>query len=313
DSGNVFEKTTTGSLTISRNTRKKMAALQVSTSSKEVTDLSINGTSNCYIIPSGGSFKIKADVKGNSDEPLSGTPVTAEVLWESFNNDTAPEVGDIVKNVRLSSGYILFDATGLAGNALVSVKDEGGNILWSWHLWSTDYNPDLHYDVYSPSKAEMMNRNLGALSNTPGDARANGLLYQWGRKDPFLGSSSTNQSVLCASAPDGVANQMVSKTTEHGTIAYTTAHPTCFIDTNIKNWMVSPDYSLWASEKTIYDPCPVGWKVPPASIYESWQNPFSCGPDGDFAPACPYRDPGRRRSPVGSTAGPLRTRVQKES
>ena len=36
----------------------------------------------------------------------------------------------------------------------------------------------------------MMDRNLGATSATPGNVGSLGLLYQWGRKDPFLGSSS---------------------------------------------------------------------------------------------------------------------------
>ncbi len=37
---------------------------------------------------------------------------------------------------------------------------------------------------------EWMDRNLGALNNTPGDVANRGLFYQWGRKDPFLPSSA---------------------------------------------------------------------------------------------------------------------------
>ncbi|MCC8143462.1 MAG: hypothetical protein LIO97_05900 [Tannerellaceae bacterium] len=32
-----------------------------------------------------------------------------------------------------------------------------------------------------------MDRNLGALSSTPGNGLALGLMYQWGRKDPYPG------------------------------------------------------------------------------------------------------------------------------
>ena len=41
-----------------------------------------------------------------------------------------------------------------------------------------------------------MDRNMGAISASPGNIGALGLLYQWGRKDPFLGSSSTGGYVV---------------------------------------------------------------------------------------------------------------------
>ena len=40
-----------------------------------------------------------------------------------------------------------------------------------------------------------MDRNLGALSNEIGDVANRGMLYQWGRKEPFLPSSVAYQSV----------------------------------------------------------------------------------------------------------------------
>ncbi len=268
--GNTFEKATSKSFSISRNTLSRMSALNVTMSG--ATDLSENGTANSYIVPSAGIYKFKADVKGNSTLALDGTASSAEVLWESFGTETAPEKGGIVRNVRFKDGYVFFETPGNQGNALIAVKDASGTILWSWHIWATPYNPDAEYDVYSTSGAEMMNRNLGALSNTPGDALANGLLYQWGRKDPFLGSSSTSQSTTSAAVPDGIANQMVSKTGETGNVDYVTKHPTNFINEYNLDWMSTPDYTLWASDKTQYDPCPPGWKVPSASVYTGWQS-----------------------------------------
>ena len=267
--GNEFVKETSANLSIARNGVLRISAINVPLG--KATDLSANGTANSYIIPSAGLFKLKADVKGNSTKALDGTPTTAEVLWESFNTDVLPTAGDIVKNVLYKDGYLFFEATGKAGNALVAVKDENNTILWSWHLWATNYNPEVEFDVYSGSNAEMMNRNLGALSKTPGDALANGLLYQWGRKDPFLGSSSINQSITSAAIPEGTANQLVYKTEESGTMEYTIQHPTHFINVYNDNWMNIPDYSLWTTTKTEFDPCPPGWRVPSASVYASWQ------------------------------------------
>ena len=103
----------------------------------------------------------------------------------------APAVGDLVKNVSYSNGEITFRATDRKGNAVIAAKDAAGNILWSWHIWLTD-QPVEH--VYKNNAGTVMDRNLGATSATPGDIGALGLLYQWGRKDPFLGSSSISSN-----------------------------------------------------------------------------------------------------------------------
>ena len=114
-----------------------------------------------------------------------------------------------------------------------------------------------------------MDRNLGATSATKGDVGALGLLYQWGRKDPFLGSSSISSSTLAKSTitwPSAVESN-----SSNGTIEYATAHPTTFITYNSSNndWYYTGDSSTdntrWTTSETaksIYDPCPAGWRVP---------------------------------------------------
>ena len=111
-----------------------------------------------------------------------------------------------------------------------------------------------------------MDRNLGATSATPGEAGALGLLYQWGRKDPFLGSSSISSNVEAKSTISWPSP--VSSSSSRGTIGYAVEHPTTFITYNDSNWdwyytgSSSTDNTRWQSEKTIYDPCPAGWRVP---------------------------------------------------
>ena len=115
----------------------------------------------------------------------------------------------------------------------------------------------------------MMDRNLGATSATPSDVGALGLLYQWGRKDPFLGSSSISDEIEAKSTiawPSAVESD-----SSHGTIDYATANPTTFITCYLGNsdWYYpgdsSTDNTRWttsSSDKSIYDPCPAGWRVP---------------------------------------------------
>jgi hypothetical protein len=56
---------------------------------------------------------------------------------------------------------------------------------------------------------------------------------------------------------------VVANTSETATVAYALANPHKFILANEGgDWLTVKDNSLWGSSKTIYDPCPEGWRVP---------------------------------------------------
>ena len=263
-----------GTATITAVAGMQTAECVVTVGSEASVDLSLSGTANSYIVSQKGSYKFKT-VKGNSSESV-GAVASADVLWESFGTDVTPIVGDLVKNAVYSDGYIIFQTaeTFKEGNAVIAAKDAKGTILWSWHIWLTD-QPEGQ--VYYNGAGTMMDRNLGATSATPGDVGALGLLYQWGRKDPFLGSSSISESVEAKSTitwPSAIQSD-----SSRGTIAYATANPLTFITHNINNldWCFtgsfSTDNTRWASSsdaKSIYDPCPVGWRIPADDGYGVW-------------------------------------------
>ena len=235
-------------------------------------ETTFTSTANCYIVTKAGAYAFKA-VKGNSSESV-GSVASAEVLWETFGTDVAPAVGDLVKDVSYKDGEITFTATDKKGNAVIAAKDAAGNILWSWHIWLTDQPKEQEY---YHNAGTMMDRNLGATSSTPGDVGALGLLYQWGRKDPVLGSSSISEAVEAKSTITWPS--AVSSDSSTGTIAYAIANPTTFITDNSKNddWYYtgysSTDNTRWTTSdkaKSIYDPCPAGWRVPDGGENGVW-------------------------------------------
>ena len=237
-------------------------------------DLSLAASANCYIISEAGLYKFKT-VKGNSTTSV-GSVAFASILWETFGTDTAPELLDLISGCCYKDGYIAFQTadTFKEGNAVVAAKDADGNILWSWHIWLTD-QPQAQ--VYKNNAGTMMDRNLGATSATPGDVGALGLLYQWGRKDPFLGSSSISDEIEAKSTITWPS--AVSSDSSKGTIDYATAHPTTSITSNSRNsdWYYTGDSSndntRWTtseSSKSIYDPCPAGWRVPDGGSNGIW-------------------------------------------
>jgi hypothetical protein len=133
--------------------------------------------------------------------------------------------------------------------------------------------------VYYNDAGTMMDRNLGATSATSGDVGALGLLYQWGRKDPFMGSSSISSNTVAKSTLTWPS--AVSSNSSNGTIAYATANPTTFVGASSSpyDWHYSSrDNSLWTtseSSKSIYDPCPAGWRVPDGGSNGVWSK--ACG------------------------------------
>lgn len=224
---------------------------------------------NCFVVTAPGAYAFKA-LKGNSTLGV-GEVATVEVLWESFGTMEKPARESIVKEVS----YTYYDSmirfttqpTLQNGNALIAAKDESGNILWSWHVWvCKGWNPDKTAHSYANGAGTMMDRNLGATSAVPGDVAALGLLYQWGRKDPFLASGKISENSEAASTLDWP--EPVLSDTHTGTIAYSVAHPTTYIASVEDNydWYYTGSYSTensrWQEEKTMYDPCPAGWKVP---------------------------------------------------
>lgn len=231
-------------------------------------DLSLFEPANCYIVSETGLYKFKT-VKGNSNTSV-GDVASASILWETFGTSTAPQKFDLISAFCYKDGYIAFKTADIfrEGNALIAAKDASGNILWSWHIWLTDM-PQEH--VYNNDAGTMMDRNLGATSAEPGSVGALGLFYQWGRKDPFLGSSSIINNSVAKSTITWPSPELTSSS--KGTISYVTANPTTFVTSTTatsSDWHSSErNNTLWtdlSSEKSIYDPCPSGWRVPDCDL-----------------------------------------------
>lgn len=237
-------------------------------------DLSSSSTANCYIISEPGLYKFRAS-EGNS-QTLVENVVSSSVLWETFGSSVTPRCGDLITATAFKDNYVIFNTNSVfnEGNAVVAVVDDNGVILWSWHIWFTDMPLG---QKYFNDAGEMMDRNLGATSTIPGDASSLGLLYQWGRKDPFLGSCQTNASAIALSTMDWPA--YVESGPETGTTNYSLAHPTTFIIYNNLNydWFYTgnstTDNTRWTTsekDKSIYDPCPAGWRVPTGGNNGIW-------------------------------------------
>jgi uncharacterized protein (TIGR02145 family) len=148
---------------------------------------------------------------------------------------------------------------GVFGNAVVAIKKQNtSNIVWSYHIWVSTYDPKTENTTNTQSNLTFMSRNLGAMADDLSEA-AYGLYYQWGRKDPFPGVDN----------PGGVtgAITLINTSSGIGKVSYSIQYPATFIyaSSSPYDWHHgSRNNALWGqgTDKSVYDPCPSGWRVP---------------------------------------------------
>lgn len=230
-------------------------------------DLSADGTSNSYVISMAGTYLFNATVKGNGTESV-GEPYYADVLWETWNTTDAVTQNSVIASVELDGDYVKFSTpeTFTPGNALIVVKNITGKIIWSWHIWAVDFDPEGYAQLY-PSGAMMMDRNLGALVDDIGDVRSFGLYYQWGRKDPFVGRGEISGSTFASTSPEN-AITYVDRDSSTDQIDYVTRYPSRVVKNS--TWNNTDGY--WSDNKTQYDPCPPGWRVPERDAWSQFES-----------------------------------------
>ena len=233
----------------------------------EIEDLSATATANTYMVSEPGKYKFKATIKGNGGlDPLTGTTATVidpariagvKVLWELYGQGRAIKHDGSAYDVSYSDGYVYFSTpdTFVPGDACVAVYDSEGTILWSWLIWSTPEPGTMTHN-----DATFMDRNLGAID--AGNCMR-GFCYQWGRKDAFSAADGNNYRQYTY-VPDG--STVFDKVRgSHQSMEYTVQHPTTLIGYANDNTWMSDDLTTkpWRPDvKTIYDPCPAGWRVP---------------------------------------------------
>ena len=239
----------------------------------DTIDLSERGTANCYIVYKAGAYKFPA-VKGNSEESV-GEVDSADLIWETYNNATSVSLNSVIATVGYEDEWVYFTTpeTLHPGNALIAAKNEAGDILWSWHIWIPATTVKSVAAGIHPT--DVMDRNLGALvvaeasDVAPVDITSVGMFYQWGRKDPFFGPRMIDEGQYVSKARYAGTEWTADKV--QISVEESIQQPTFFarglyVDGSQVNpdWCTDSDAEYWGDTggKTIYDPCPVGYRVP---------------------------------------------------
>ncbi len=251
---------------------------------------------NCYIVAPNGTlaggipvrkayrvWRYDRDLKDIfPTTPLATGTGTARVklLWQDVPNMVTATLSGSGENAIIN-----ITANGGPGNAVVAYQINGVT-YWSWHIWVTD-KASLEAGVVTSDIGNftLMDRNLGAVNNIPGDVGFLGLLYQRERKDPLSApatyATTANTHPIRPIYPATGTTPLANNATEGFYAASTSPeknfhnsihHPEWFYycsygETSWYGALVTPreEDTLWgqATIKRDFDPCPEGWRVIP--------------------------------------------------
>lgn len=240
-----------------------------------------------YRTESGGGYDFSNYLSPDGDESIrindSKTMTdNVRIIWQTKgaigDNTNGDKVWIDPKGTDDKKKRKIYVRAGEDGNALIGAFNSKGEIIWSWHIWVTKNEPanlssavvystyawnefGIKTDIRVPGYA-IMPCNIGALSYEPRpqkidsnevDPDTHGMLYQWGRKDPFppairgdqveykdyyTGTHYGNDNTTPVTKTSGttedylfhsLAAKNIETVTGDDVIKYTIQHPTVFL------------------------------------------------------------------------------------
>jgi uncharacterized protein (TIGR02145 family) len=250
----------------------------------------VDKPANSYVISEPGIYEIAAKKIGGE---ILDDGTSVDWLWASKEGGGSSfTIDELISNISFDTSgktiqfHIGSDFGITKGNVILALKNESDEIVWTWHIWITDDKPkDIEYDT----DFCFLDRNMGALSADTTSSAVNtyGFVYQWGRKDPFIGggddtfTEDESTGILSVARNNTIVNHsgvwgtdvnewLADRSPEYGTIEQSVKYPMMFIyNSNSSSyedpadWLSVSDPELWSdATKTAYDPCPYGYKIP---------------------------------------------------
>lgn len=307
----------------------------------------VENTANCYLVNAPGTYKLplvygNAIKNGATNNRAYSTEVSGTHVLSNFVNHLDAAITDpyiynnvgctpslengatlvwtdetnLVTNVRTDGKFLYFEVPQesiLEGNAIVAVLDTEGRIMWSWHIWVTDYvlgtdlkevvnfqgntytmTPvnigwcDPHTVSYAARalkvKFTQMGTGISKILDIVQSGKSiaqvgNSPYYIFGRKDPILAAIATNVSKSSYGPylfdDRGVAPISIGTSIQTPHILYKP------VDTNY-SWTITPCYNTWDMSQTGYVTGYTKFTITKKTIYDPSPVGYVTPPDGLF-------------------------------
>ena len=196
------------------------------------------------------------------------------VIKVTLTNDILRKISAIDEN-RFSVKSI--PETG--ANGIISVLNASGIVMWSWHIWvwSDDLTP-VEITNKTGVKYNILPANLATKKSTTAGKMYN-WFYQWGRPTPMLPPADYRST---SNATNYGVKKFTVSSAKAGTYGVGIQNPQMFYKNSSSpyNWFGAASYyNLWDANcvstgnsdndvvKTVYDPCPPGFKMPNGNTF----------------------------------------------
>lgn len=234
---------------------------------------------NSYMVKPGVGVSFELKHIDGSAISGAGSVTAAELLWQTKDGlelvvgDAKSVIWDPVnKHVRVYTNHKASNG----GRAVVVARNAGGEIVYSWLIWVTPYDPAKALDAMNKPadqvitakvvggvvhtydaagfqgtngiQSVMMDRNLGATNSSD-----KGCFFQQGRKDAFA-----EELLFKADGSPYLQNVVTSSGTEDLAIK----NPTTIYSQYVAPAWTSYDAQTTSGNKSNNDPCPTSWRVP---------------------------------------------------
>ena len=198
-------------------------------------------------------------------------------VLENYDDENVISLDSITTSFDDGMAYINFTVDTVpnqGANAIISITMDGSR-LWNWHiwLWPHDLTPveitnenGYKYNILPTNLASRYDSDVVHIKNW---------FYQWGRMAPMLLPSAWNSTT--DHSPGSITNASKVSSLDDGITCPTTFY---YNSSSPFNWFGGKSYyNLWDAAcfrlgtsdndtvKTVYDPCPVGWKVPNGNVF----------------------------------------------
>ncbi len=283
------------------------------------------------------------DYKGNNitQARIVGA-VDAVLVWEDAYN--------LISDVKLNDtkDFVSFKVNRdnlQQGNALIAIRDAAGDIIWSWHIWISEYwttegslqlgagdveceTRETGYGKFTIApyslgwcdpKNEWYLQRSGMMTFVQAESGntdqlkllqredlieywiGNNVYYQFGRKDPFVGFRGTSSIVKYNFGKYPYKLEPQKKTIAEGIRNPNVMYVGAAEQVQNNDWTSTSYYNLWnntsigqsgrdphnpdskyssddsameayhySGVKTVYDPCPAGYMVPPVGFFRTF-------------------------------------------
>lgn len=235
---------------------------------------------NCLISEPGKIVCFKA-FKGNSGDAVDFD--SASLIWQDKQN--------LVTKIEKSDDEIaVWLNDGVRGNALVGAYKDG-NLAWTYHVWVITGDPAADLFEYTNGdgvKFSFIDRNLGAIeANSDGETL--GFYYYWGNMHPYAGATTEVYDIE-GKALEYTTEETITICTDNSLddiFDYAFTRPMTFFASNSNKtgnyeWLFAhKDAAKWeekadlwggvSGNKSMYDPCPEGYKVPSFAAMDAFK------------------------------------------